>query len=224
MAKLPTFPHVLAQLQPIVPALYRSIEGALQKTREFFETEGAQVDRSLAPNLVRYYTKSFLAAEGQGTSYEEDTDANDDYELQFLPNNGLCLTYDRHEIRILKADDGGLPVPGPSKSRQAFWKWNGQQSFNFSYDDDPPAENEQELPSLHLVVLWDVNSLYTLNRLLLGCPTSGETTKESVSAYFLEEIPHPVETIDAASMSGQDPTLDDLDLDLKLKERVDDQR
>src|SRR5438128_2208364 len=137
-AKLPTVGEVLTHLQPILPSLFKAIEDALQRTREFFDADAVPVDRSLAPNLVRYYAKRVLSAEVQGVQYEEDTDSND-YELQNLPNNGLCLNYDRHEIRILKADDGGLPVPGPSKSRQAFWNANGQLSFDYSYDDQSAA-------------------------------------------------------------------------------------
>ena len=224
MPTLPTFPHVLAQLQPIVPLVYRAMEGALQKTREFFEDRNVEVDRSLAPNLVRYFAKEFLVAEGQVVIEEEEADTAD-YELQPLPNNGLCLSFGRHEIRILKSDDGELPAPGQSKSRQTFWNWNGQQSFNFSYGDEPASTSEEEFPNLHLIILWDVAPVkYTLKKLLLGCPTSGDTTKESVSAYFLEEIPHPIEAIDLALTSNGAPVLDDLDLDLKVRERADGQR
>jgi hypothetical protein len=224
MPILPTFPHVLLQLQPIVPAMYGAIEAALQRTREFFEAEGMPIDRSLAPNLVRYYAKRLLAAEGQ-VAVEEEAMSTSDYELQPLPNNGLSLTYDRHEIRILKSDDGAMPVPGESQSRQEFWNWNGQQEFVFTYDNELTADSEEELPSLHLVVLWDVDSNYMLNKLLLGCPTSGNTTKESVSVYFLEEIPHPIEAIDLTQVTQDPPTVEDLDIQLQdVQERADGQQ
>lgn len=221
MPTLPTFPHVLAQLHPIVSPVYSAIEGSLQKTREFFENDHVEVDRSLAPNLVRYYAKRFLTAEGLATEYEQADAA--DYELRQLPNNGLCLKYDRHEIRILKADDGELPAPGPSMSRQKFWNWNGQLSFNFSYGDALPEASEEKSLSLHLIVLWDVDPFkYNLKRLLLGCPISGDET--TASAYFLEEIPHPIEAIDLALTSNEGLVADDLDLNLKVKERADGQR
>lgn len=221
MATLPTFPHVLAQLQPIVPPVYSAIEGALQRTREFFENDLVDVDRSLAPNLVRYYAKRFLIAEGLPTEYEQSDAA--DYELRHLPNNGLCLNYDRHEIRILKADDGELPAPGPSMSRQKFWNWNGQLSFNFTYGDDLREGSEEKLASLHLIILWDVDPLkYKLKRLLLGCPISGDET--TASAYFLEELPHPIEAIELVEAGNEVAVADDLDLDLKVKERADGQR
>ena len=221
MPNLPTFPHVLARLQPIVPQFYSAIEGALQKTREFFEADNVDLDRSLAPNLVRYYAKRFLLAEGLPTE-DEPADVAD-FELQPLANNGLCLTYEGHEIRILKADDGELPAPGPSKSRQKFWNWNGQLSLNFSYGEDVLSTSDVEAENLHLIVLWDVEPLrYKLNRLLLCCPTSGDVT--NASAYFLEEIPHPIEAIDLAFTANAASVVEDLDLDLKVKERVDGQR
>lgn len=221
MPTLPTFPHVLAQLQPIVPPVYSAIEGALQKTREFFESDRVDVDRSLAPNLVRYYAKRFLIAEGLQTEYEQADVA--DYELRHLPNNGLCLQYDRHEIRILKADDGELPAPGQSMSRQKFWNWNGQLSFNFTYDNDLPTGTVEKPANLHLIILWDVDPFkYKLERLLLGCPISGNET--TASAYFLEEIPHPIEAIDMVETGSEVAVAEDLDLDLKLKEQADGQR
>lgn len=221
MPNLPTFPHVLARLQPIVPQLYSAIEGALQKSREFFEADNVDLDRSLAPNLVRHYVKRFLLAEGLPAEYEPADVV--DLELQPLPNNGLCLTYEGHEIRILKADDGEIPAPGPSKSRQKFWNWNGQLSLNFSYGEDVPSTNEAEAEDLHLIVLWNVEPFtYKLKSLLLGCPTSGDLT--NASAYFLEEIPHPIEAIELAFNSKEASVVEDLDLDLKFREQVDGKR
>ncbi len=216
MPTLPSFPHVLAQLQPVIPSVYSALEAALQKTREFFDVDTVEVDRSLAPNLVRYYAKRFLSEEGWSIEYEQP-----DYELQPLPNNGLCLKYGRHEIRILKADDGELPAPGQSKSRQRFWNWNGQQSFDFSYDHESCESDQEELQNLHLIILWDVNShTYQLNRLLLGCPVGGDIT--TASAYFLEEIPHPLEVTGANTLADTAVVIEDLDISL-VEEQADGQ-
>lgn len=221
MQKLPDAKEVVHHIQPMVPLLFRAIEGALQKTREFFDNDGTEIDRCLAPNLFRFYAKALLASEGQRATYEEETDRAD-YELQVLANNGICLNYGKHEIRILKSDGDELPAPGHSKARQKFWNWNGQIPLPFTYDE-PEASDSSNGSSLHLIVLWDVDpNRYTLKKLSLACPIKGAESRDSVAAHFIEELEHPLVSLTAIPMLQSDDNIEDLDL--ALKEKTHDQR
>ncbi len=221
MQRLPDAKEVVRHIQPMVPLLFRAIEGALQKTRLFFDNDKTEIDRCLAPNLFRFYAKALLASEGQRATYEEETDRAD-YELQVLANNGLCLNYGKHEIRILKSDGDELPAPGHSKARQRFWNWNGQMPIPFTYEEQGVADTIDDF-ALHLIVLWDViPNKYTLNKVWIACPIQGAETKDSVMAHFIEELSHPLESSNVIPMIEAEPPVDDLDLE--LKEQMDDKR
>jgi hypothetical protein len=182
MPEIPAPAHVLRALAPLWPPLYTALEWATQQTRAYFDIERAPVDRHLAPSLVRYQAKRYLARLGHDVQEEGEA-----YAFQTLPNNGLSLSSrgdHLYVLRILKALEGQLPAPGASRARQAFW----QQQLLFDYDAPSAAELR---PSLNLLVLWEADAAYTLRRLWLVCPRVGGLTRESVAAYWSIEIPHP---------------------------------
>jgi transcriptional regulator with XRE-family HTH domain len=183
MPEIPAPERVLRALAPLWSPLYTLLEWATQQTRAYFDAEGTPIDRHLAPSLVRYQAKRQLARLGHDAQEEE----GEAYAFQTLPNNGLSLSYRSdllYALRILKALDGHLPVPGASKARQAFW----HQQLIFDYAVPSAAEMR---PSLNLLVLWETDAAYTLRRLSLVCPKVGALTRESVAAYWTIEIPHP---------------------------------
>jgi hypothetical protein len=183
MSEIPAPERVLHALAPVWPSIYTALEWATQQTRAYFDAEGTPIDRHLAPSLVRYQAKRYLARLGHDAQ-EDDGEA---YAFQTLPNNGLSLSYrgdHLYALRILKALEGHLPAPGTSKARQAFW----HQQMLFDYDAPLGAELR---PSLNLLVLWETDAAYTLQRLSLVCPKVGALTRESVAAYWTIEIPHP---------------------------------
>ena len=107
MPEIPTPTHVLQALAPVWPPLYTALEWATQQTRAYFEAEGAPIDRHLAPSLVRYQAKRYLARLG----HDAQEDEGEAYAFQTLPNNGLSLSYRGdllYILRILKALEGQL--------------------------------------------------------------------------------------------------------------------
>jgi hypothetical protein len=212
MSEIPAPEFVLQALAPVWPSIYTALEWATQQTRAYFDAEGTPIDRHLAPSLVRYQAKRYLARLGHDAQ-EEDGEA---YAFQTLPNNGLSLSYRRdllYALRILKALDGHLPVPGASKARQAFW----HQQLIFDYDATSAAEMR---PSLNLLVLWETDAAYTLRRLSLVCPKVGALTRESVAAYWTVEIPHPSVSRAPATAADHTPEVptdarDDLEIRLR---------
>jgi hypothetical protein len=212
MSEIPAPEHVLHALTPVWPPLYTALEWATQQTRAYFDTEGTPIDRHLAPSLVRYQAKRYQARLGHDAQ-EDDGEA---YAFQRLPNNGLSLSYRSdllYALRILKALDGHLPVPGASKARQAFW----HQQLIVDYAAPSAAELR---PSLNLLVLWETDAAYTLRRLSLVCPKVGALTRESVAAYWTIEIPHPTMSRTPATPCGRAPEIpteaqDDLEIRLR---------
>jgi hypothetical protein len=212
MPEIPAPERVLRVLAPLWPPLYTALEWATQQTRAYFDAEGVPVDRHLAPSLVRYQAKRYLARVGHAAQ-EEDDEA---YAFQTLPNNGLSLSYRGallYVLRILKALEGQLPAPGASRARQAFW----HQQLIFDYAAPSAAEIR---PSLNLLVLWETDGAYTLRRLSLVCPKVGALTRESVAVYWMIEIPHPA--VARAPVTAADHPLDvstDIGGDLAIRRR-----
>jgi hypothetical protein len=211
--EIPAPTHVLQALAPVWPPLYTALEWATQQTRAYFAAERAPVDRHLAPSLVCYQAKRYLARLGHDTR-EEECEA---YAFQTLPNNGLSLSSrgdHLYVLRILKAVEGQLPAPGGSRARQAFW----QQQLLFDYDAPSAAELR---PSLNLLVLWEADAAYTLRRLWLVCPRVGGLTWESVAAYWVTEIPHPtVWRSTAAANMPEAPVDGEDDLEIRVRRAV----
>jgi hypothetical protein len=134
MPEIPAPEHVLQALAPVWPPIYTALEWATQQTRAYFDAEGTPVDRHLAPSLVRYQAKRYLARLGHAAQEEGEA-----YAFQTLPNNGLSLSYRGdllYALRTLKALEGQLLAPGASRARQAFW----QQQLRFDYDAPSAAE------------------------------------------------------------------------------------
>jgi hypothetical protein len=173
MIHIPEPKEVLDDLLEFLPVVCSALDYGVFQAREFFEAEGREIDRFLAPNLMRYHAKQLLLRHGH--------EAEDDNEMDVenVPNNGMYVTFGRYHIRILKSLRGDLPIPGQSMSRQLFY----QQMALFSHVDGGTQEN------INLLLLWNVDSYYTLGELSLACPKSGKTSRESVTSHWHCKIP-----------------------------------
>lgn len=200
---------VLEELSPVLPFIYRGVEEAVQQTRDFFP-EGKPIDSALAPNLVRYHVKEYIDSQG---SADSELSVSSKFNRQPLPNNGLFLHFGSYRIRILKADEGELPLPGPSKARRRFYEQTLPLWVEVSEEDRPNPVN--------LVILWDVNSEYALDDLSIACPRDVGESRGSVQVHWRADIPHPALTHKNGTGSpAQDADAEDLDdLDLTTKEQ-----
>jgi hypothetical protein len=192
--------ETLAQLGPLIPPLYRSIEASVQEARNFFDDRGEDIDPFLFPCLVRYHAKLLLEKTGQAA----------DYELDDLANNGLYLRFAGYQIRILKSDNGRLPVPGPSRPKQEFYN----QQLEFDFMNSGSDQSHQNL--LNLVVLWEVSGLRNLEKLVLVCPKAGSTTRDSVEQHWEIQIPHPAQSQEPGQLVE---SVEDLEITLKPQAR-----
>ena len=178
---------VLAEMGPLIPHLYTALENGTMKNREFFERQDKEINRYLAPELVRYEAKEYLDSVAEGL-----------FKTEPLARNGLYLTgFKNLEIRVLKADGGELPFPSSETKRQ-FYEQYTLPVFE-------PA------PILKLVVLWDVTGPYNLVvPLTLALPRSADPERQLVSAHWYEPIPYPLPVLNAAPIATHDDRLDNL--------------
>lgn len=200
---------VLEELSPVLAFIYGSVEDAIQQTRDFFP-EGKPVDSALAPNLVRYYVKEYIDHKSSADSQLSVSQ----FSRQALPNNGLFLHFSSYRIRILKADEGELPLPGLSRTRRRFYQQTLPNWTKVSGEAQPNPVN--------LVILWDVNSEYALDDLTIACPKDVGENQRSVEVHWRADIPHPASVhVNSTGSPAQDIDAGDIDdLHLTTKERL----
>ena len=184
--------QVLQKIEPLTTVLYEMFPAAAQLSLPYFQSREREINRALIVCMLRYEVKQqLLCAEFQ----VEDDDLYDpqpaDLSVEHLANNGLACTYNGVNIKILKSDDGRLPVPGLSKRRQAFYAQ--QLEFigeGFGPSGSTEAGSEQTSTCLNVVILWSFDPSYTVIDLRLAAPKSGNISRASVEEYWNVPIEH----------------------------------
>ena len=90
---------VVPDLADFLAACYGALDGGSSVARDLFKRLGRDPDPWVFADVVRMITKDTLS---------------DQYEMEFLPNNGLLTVVSGSTIRIRKSDAGDLPVPVPA--------------------------------------------------------------------------------------------------------------
>lgn len=181
MVSIPSSEEALADLTLIFPLVYSALEIGTVKAQEFFITEQRDKDdkrnRYLAPSLIRYHAIKEL----ESAHYKiKVVEASSCINLQDVPNNGLMISYGNYDIRILKSNNGELPIPGHSTSRQQYY-----QQLSFPFHKDIP----KHLSKINLIILWNMDRNHSLGDISLACPKAGGHTKDSVEIYWHTQIP-----------------------------------
>jgi len=190
----PTFEDVFPNVRWLLIHTNQAVEEAVPKAKEFFTASGKAVDKYLFNDLVRYYAKCRL--QNYGFSVEDDEKEIADYQFKALANNGLSGSFNGYPFRILKADRGDLPLPGPSERKQKFYHQQLCLPFDIALDEHTRTTR------LNLLVLWEVDVYYNFTQLRLACPKAGGNTRESVEAYFNQPIPHAAEIVARRTTAG----------------------
>lgn len=194
---LPSFREVQREIDQLLKLIVDSLKDGTRHAREYADWQDESIDRNLAPCLVRHRAKKYLAARQQEVKEEEE---DVDFERESVPNNGLCLTTDGYQIRILKSDDGSLPPPGPSRVRQEFYG----QAWLF----DSGIFDHEEEPRVGLVVHWTVDADFELEKVFVALPIAGEISRDSVRSHWDERIWTRTMLPSTSAVSVESPDLD----------------
>jgi hypothetical protein len=162
LPKKPSPEDVLDDLKWFLPELYRGFEHGLFKAKSHFETEDINKDGAAFSMLVRLHAREYLRKKGLEA-----------VEIKKVNLCGLALDLPGYKIKIWKAADDAIPIPGHSEPKQEFY----QQSLF-----------EQEGP-LKLIIIWNLNSQSMLSAVWLICPKSGDET--SAEAHWNVKVPDP---------------------------------
>ena len=166
---------VCKDLEPLINDVYAALEDAPRLAKEkFFEPQELKIDPFLINDIIRFYVKRYLT--------KLQFDVTEDYEVDDLANNGLKVRYHGYHVRILKADNGQLPVPGISENKKAFYN----QQLTLDSLDFNKSNDDHLRPNI--LLLWELTDDYDFKQMLVACPKSGGKTRQSVTSYFNEPI------------------------------------
>lgn len=180
-----SYERIRQNLEELIFIIHGAFEDVPRMAKQFFADRKEDVDSFLVNDLIRYYVKRYLSG--------RNFDVTEDYQLDYLPNNGLSLKYKGYHIRILKADHGDLPIPGRSNIKQQFYAQQLSLDSLLYVDENLPEGSLRP----NVLILWELSKNYDFKRLYLACPKSGNEKRKSVSAYFNEPIEHVAYSIKA---------------------------
>lgn len=163
----PSYEIVADKLKPLLDIIQEAIADGTIHVPEYTKWQAeAAIDYALAPNLVRHKAKQFLLSRGQEA---KDEDEGPGFDTEQIPNNGLCMKTTGYKVRVLKsADDGGVPLPGISETRQNFYN---QKQAMLDFPEHRNG-NDRVQPQWNLIVHWTVDDKYNLLKLSLALPRS----------------------------------------------------
>ena len=174
--------QALGKIAPLTAALYEMFPLGARQALLYFQTRGLEINRPLIVCMIRYEVKQLLLS----ADFEvEDDDLYGVLSVEHLANNGLACAYNGISVKILKSDDGRLPVPGQSKRLQAYYAQAQQLEFRGE------GFEERTTIDLNVVVLWRFDPSYNVIELRLAAPKSGNYTRASVQEYWNVAIEHP---------------------------------
>jgi len=174
------------------PELYRGIEYGVFEAKTHFQTKQISHDGAAFSTLVRLHAKNYYRNKGL-----------DAVDVEQVNLTGLSLKLDGYHIKIWKASDSSLPVPGRSEPKQAFY----QQRLNF--------EGGQRPDVIHLAIIWNVSKpAQELSAIWLVCPKDGN--EKSAEDYWTVRIPDPA--LDIPLSATELPPTDDLPMGPKKSE------
>lgn len=199
-SELPSAQDVVLSNRAVLRRIVEALRKGTAHARWYFDEMDEEIDKALAPGLVRKGAKRELIATGTAVENEEDVTQHSaggalviatppTGNAEFLSNLGLAVLADGIRFRVLRSDDGMVPVPGISKARQAFYS---QQAY-FPGWAALVAEVVGSLPVIpsnvtNCVVHWDTDDEYNLTRVYLALPLTGNTTRDSVATLWNEIV------------------------------------
>lgn len=225
LPQVPPPEQVLQKIEPVTTALYEMFPTAAQQALPYFRARGLELNGALIVCMLRYEVKQqLLKAEFQVEDDDPDGAEPADLLVEHLANNGLACTFNGVSIKVLKSDDGRLPVPGPSRRRQSFYAQQlGFIGEGFGPSGNSEPERQQTSTCLNVVILWHFDPSYTVLGLRLAAPKAGSLSRASVAEYWNVAIEHPAIVRGSTPMVKGDENLVEPEVTEKEEEPIRDQ-
>lgn len=177
MITIPSPQQVVQQHRSLLRLAVEALRQGTIHAQEYADWRDEDLDRALAPALVRKEAKRQLIAADH--SVEDEVG----FEPEFLPNLGLCLAAPGVKIRLLRsAADDQIPVPGQSQARRIYYT---QPGLPFDEVDGATAAPPEVL---RLILHWSTDAEYSLDCVYLACPMKGGETRATVESHWDEPI------------------------------------
>jgi hypothetical protein len=188
ITKLPDEPtEICGSLATAAQDVYKSFMHGGLKVREYFDALKHPVNAPLAANLARYHAKEFIA---------KGRNILTPYILEDVPNNGIAIKQDLFEIKVLKGRNGDPPCTTKTKKSEQFYSQSKQmeliKGFQRPWASHEWLEFVASANKLFLILCWEVDETYTINRLQLMCPREPWKYRQSVKLFWRTDVPHPV--------------------------------
>jgi hypothetical protein len=209
MTNHPTPQQVLEDYGGLLRTLVVALMEGTHHAQSYADWQDERVDRTLAPALVRKQAKRYLVRVSDPESGLEISDEEIEFETEFLSNLGVAVAQGGVRIKLLKSDNGNLPVPGPSKKRREFYAQQGEL-FPAARE---AADAARPQAIANLVMHWVVNDEYNLIRVHLALPTAGGNTRASVESAW-DEVIWRREAPNARHSVQREAELEELDIHL----------
>lgn len=155
--------------------VYEALDLGAQEAKGYFGEKDVEIEPHLAASIVRHEAARHIdkkISEVPGLSREP------------LPNCGLHVQYEAYGIKILKSDEGDVPSPGVSKTKQSYY----QQTITGWAE----LVGEKEFGYANLIIVWDVSPSYLMMGLTLAHPKDVGDYR-SAELHWKIPVPHPAD-------------------------------
>jgi hypothetical protein len=192
--------QVLSAYAELFGLIDQALNDSIPRASDFFRLLNGPIDLGVHAANTRYLTRLYLGSRDIRAEDEETRE----FELERIPNCGLCLSSPNYEIRILKASSDGVPK-ATSDARSRFYSSNQLQ---FAFANGQQSQAAQQI-TLNLVVLWSMDASHSYAGMEIACPR-GENSDGTVDCYWIAKWQSGKST---ASVAPPTPTASEADLD-----------
>lgn len=178
-----SYAEAVRDLQPIIQPLFVAIENGLRAARE--DHVHRSFIRGDEPWFYLYSVRRLACQELRDQGLQATIDGS---RFRF-PMSSLIVTFRGYAVRVLHSDAGRkmtppVPVPGRSRSRQAFWR---QEAF-----DGMRTEN--------LLLIWRDDQGSLVDPMLLVRPLSGDHRASSLVINWQGPLSRGMSNLRAADL------------------------
>jgi hypothetical protein len=180
---------VLYHFHRIFATVHAALRDSVPKAKNIFGLLGGRPDRGVHATMTRYSVREYMFRSGVPAE-DEVEDGAVSFDMEHIPNCGLCLHVDAAEIRILKTGAAGVPKAN-SRTRSRFYCSN-QLVLEFGDSEITQVMSESDLK---LIALWDVDVDFQFAGLQIACPIGefhdGSVDCAWIAAWTGDQSPDP---------------------------------